>query len=298
MTAQIPSDFEQVLVSVAMLTSKLTGREGNAIREHIQRLAQVLAAEGRDVDLRACAATELEQLIDALARLGDVRGPAAKAIHGFNLEQLASGLRTFVQYLRAPTPENQAQAERLVTSLQRSPVLQPVPLEEIQSDEPVESLAIQSAIRQGLAGAELTRAVERMKRDIATFKRQLEVRAQQEGRRTSTATKVQNLLDALIQTGSSLGRALEPERAAIMEAFGRVDLAHMAEGLRVYSLWLPASVGIDPATAVAALKTQLADALGPATQPDALRSDADRQADHERETQVAVDQIFRGAGAP
>jgi len=295
MTAPIPSSFEEVLASVAALSSKLTGREGNAIREHIQRLAQVLALEGPDAELRARAATELEQLIEVIARLGGLRGPVAKAIRGFNLTQLAAGLRTFVQYLRAPTAENQAQAEQLVANLQGSPVLQPVPLDELQIDERVESLAVQSALRQGLAGADLTRAVERMKREMVSFKRQLELRTQQEGHRASTAVEMSGLLDALVKTASALGKALEPERAAIMEAFCRVDLTRMAAGLRVYSQWIPASMGTDPAAAVAALRVQLADALGPATAVNAMAGEAERRADYEREIQAAVDKIFRGA---
>ena len=298
MTAQLPSDFEQVLAQVAQLSGKLTGREGVAIRENLQRLAQVLAAQGPDAELRERAAGELDQLIASLTRLGGLRGPIAKAIRGFQLGALADGLRTFVRYLRSPTAENQAQAEQLVASLQRSPVLQPVALDELQIDDRVESLAVQSALRQGLAGAELTRTVERMKREVAVFKRELEARTQQEGHRTRTAGEMQGLLDALIQTGSKLGKALEAERAAILAAFCRVDLVHMAAGLRAYSQWIPASMGADPAAAVAALRIQLADALGPPTASDALASEADRRAEFEREIQAAVDRIFRGTGAP
>ncbi|HMG23129.1 MAG TPA: hypothetical protein VK607_17455, partial [Kofleriaceae bacterium] len=214
MTAQIPDDVEPVLASVAALAGQLTGREGNAIREHIQRLAQVLAAEGPDAELRERAAGELDQLIAAIARLGGARGPVAKAIRGFNLQQLAAGLRTFVQYLRAPSAENQAQAEQLIAGLQGAPALQPVALDELQIDDRVESLAVQSAVRQGLAGAELARAVERMKREMAGFKRELEARTQREGHRTRTAGEMQGLLDDLIRAGGGLGAALATERAA------------------------------------------------------------------------------------
>jgi len=297
-TAQIPDDVEPVLASVAALAGQLTGREGNAIREHIQRLAQVLAAEGPDAELRERAAGELDQLIAAIARLGGARGPVAKAIRGFNLVQLAAGLRTFVQYLRAPSAENQAQAEQLIAGLQGAPALQPVALDELQIDDRVESLAVQSAVRQGLAGAELARAVERMKREMAGFKRELEARTQREGHRTRTAGEMQGLLDDLIRAGGALGALLAAERAAIMEAFSRVDLAHMAAGMRAYSLWIPASMGSDPAAAVAALRAQLAEALGPPTEGDALCSEAERRAGFEREIQAAVDRIFRGGAAP
>jgi hypothetical protein len=296
MTA-LPGDFEQVLASVAKLSSQLTGREGNAIREHVQRLAAVLASDGPDGELRERAATELDQLIEAIARLGGARGPIAKAIRGFDLPALAGGLRTFVQYLRAPTPENQARAEQLVAGLQRSPVLQPVALEDLNIDERVTSLAIQAAQRQGLSGAALTRAVERMTREMASFKRQLEAKSQQEGQRTHTAGEMAKLLDAVINSGSQLGAALGGERAAILDAFCRVDLAHMATGLRVYSEWIPASMGVDPAAAVAALRDQLGEALGPPTAEHALRSDDERRAGAEREAQAALEAIFGAPGA-
>jgi hypothetical protein len=295
MTA-LPNDFEQVLASVAKLSSALTGREGTLIRDHVQRLAQVLAAEGPDAELRARAATELDQLIAAIARLGGARGPAAKAIRGFDLPRLADGLRTFVRYLRAPTPENQAQAEQLVASLSRAPAAQPVPLDELDIDAQVDALAAQAVLRQGLAGADRTRAIERIKREVAAFKRQLEARTQDEGHRTRTAGEMQKLLDDLIRTGGDLGTALAAQRDAILGAFCRVDLGRMAAGLRTYSMWIPASMGEDPTAAVAALRAQLTDALGPPTAIDALCSEAERQAAFEAESQAALARIFGGTG--
>src|SRR4051794_2149580 len=109
-----PSDLAGVLGALGALASQLTGRDGNAIREHLQRLGFVLAAHGPDAELRAQAAWELEQLIAVLAGLGALRGAAGKAIRGFQVGKLADGLRAFVAYLRAPTADHQAQVEQLI----------------------------------------------------------------------------------------------------------------------------------------------------------------------------------------
>jgi hypothetical protein len=294
MTAPAQPSFDELLRTLASLSSKLSGREGTAIREHLQELANVLASQspgGSDTELRARAATALEQLIEAVAQLG-VLGPGAQALRGLNLGSLVDGLRTFVGFLRAPTGENQAQVEQLIADLQGSPVLKPVPLDELQIDGTVEALAIESARRHGLEGAELQRAVGRMKREMSTLVRQLELRARAEAQRTQTASELERLLDALIGNGSALGKAVALERAALVHAFRTVDLAHMAAGLRVFGRWL-STASSDPAAHVADLKARFAEALGPPTAGDPARSEAERRADFERDIQVAVDEIFR-----
>lgn len=302
MTTPEQPTFEQLMAVLAGLSAKLAGREGNAIREHVQRLADVLAVQGsgtQDAELRTRAAAELEQLIGAVARLGATRrGPSAQAIRGMDLGQLADGLRGFADYLRAPTGENQAQAEQLVAGLQGSavvppaPPVPPVPLGELRIDGTIEELAIESARRHGLEGAALRHAVEGMKRQMAALVQQLERRAQQEASRTRTAVDFERLVDAVVQTGSALGQAVALERAPIVQAFRGVDLAHMAEGLRVFAEWLSTPAD-DSAAHVAELCTRLAGTLGPPTAGDPARSEAERRADFEREIKAAVDQIFR-----
>lgn len=299
MTAPQPT-FEQLMAELAGLSAKLAGREGQAIRAHLQRLATILAQQGPEPELRARTAAELEQLIGALAQLGQLaktkRGPSAKAIRDIDLGQLAGGLRTFVTYLRAPTGENQAQVEELVAKLQGAPVLQPVPLDELRQggmmDGTIEELAIESARRHGLEGAELRHAVEAMKRQMSSLMTQLELRAQQEASRARTASEFERLIDAVVQTGTPLGQAVAHERAPIVQAFRGVDLAHMAEGLHVFAEWL-STPAADSTAHVAELRARLAETLGPPTAGDPARSEAERRADFEREIKAAVDQIFR-----
>ncbi len=303
MTAPQQPTFEQLMAELAGLSAKLAGREGQAIRAHLQRLASILAQQGPEPELRAQAATELEQLIGAIAQLGKLgqhgktkRGPSAKAIRDIDLGQLAGGLRTFVTYLRAPTGENQAQVEELVAKLQGAAVLQPVPLDELRRsgaiDGTIEELAVESARRHGLEGAELRHTVERMKQQMSSLMTKLELRAQQEASRARTASEFERLVDAVVQTGTALGQAVAHERAPIVQAFRGVDLAHMAEGLRVFAEWLSTPAG-DATAHVATLRARLAETLGPPTAGDPARSEAERRADFEREIKAAVDDIFR-----
>jgi len=169
MTAPQQPTFEQLMAALAGLSTKLAGREGNAIREHIQRLGNILALQGPEPELRARAAAELEQLVEAIAQLAKPRrGPSAKAIRDLDLGQLAGGLRTFAAYLRAPTGENQAQVEDLVAKLQGAAVLQPVPLDELRIDGTIEELAVESARRHGLDPAQMALAFVNRQRFVTS----------------------------------------------------------------------------------------------------------------------------------
>jgi hypothetical protein len=298
MTAPGEPDLEAMMAALAALPAQLTGDEGQAIRERVARLAEILGAEGPDAELRARAAEELDQLIAAVLRLtagAKGRKAAARAAGEIDLAELAGGLRRFVEFLRAPTAANQAEVEHMVTALRGEPLPPPVPLDQLNVDGTIDELAIESARRHGLKGAEARRAIERMKREMATLMTQLELRAQQEASRATTAAEMERLFDAVVQTGTPLGKALAPERAAVIAAFRGVDLAQMAEGLRTFGEWL-STPAADPAAHVAELRSRFAGALGPPTAGDPARSEDERRADFEREIRAAVDRIFRGAG--
>jgi hypothetical protein len=105
---------------------------------------------------------------------------------------------------------------------------------------------------------------------------------------------MERLLDTLVGSGSPLGKAVAPERAALAHAFRTVDLAHMAAGLRVLGRWLSTAAS-DPSAHIAALRAQFTEALGPPTAGDPARSQAERRADFDRDIRTAVDEIFRAA---
>jgi len=290
-------ELAALMAALGNLPTQLAGREGAALRAHVGRLAEILQAQGPDSELRARAAAELDQLVGVLGQLVGAAKPARPSgpAGAVDLAQLADGLRTFADYLRAPTGASQAQVEQMVATLQGAAVPRPVPLDELDISGTVEQLAVESARRHGLHGADARRAAERMKREMATLVRQLELRAQQEASRARTAADMERLFDQVVQTGSALGLALAPERGEVIAAFRSVDLAHMAAGLRVFGAWLSTPAAA-PAAHVAALRAQLATALGPPSAGDPARSEVERRADFEREIKLAVDRIFRGTG--
>lgn len=292
MTAPGQPMFDELMAALVGLSTKLAGREGSAIREHVQRLANVLALGGQDAVLRARAADELEQMAGTVAQVGEAsRGSSARMIRDMNLGQLASGLRTLAEHLRAPAGASQAQVAELVAKLRDAAVLLPMPLDEPQLDGAIEELVVETARRHGLEGAELHQAVEHMKGQISALVRELQQRAKQDVSRSRTAAEFERLIGAVVQTGNALGAAVSRERTSIIQAFRSVDLVHMAEGLRVFAGWLSSS--FDNSTShVAELRAKLVAVLGPPTSGDPARSEAERRADLERQIRAAVDQIL------
>ena len=274
--------------------AQLSGKDGKAIRGHVEKLAALLQAPatgGSDDAARAAAAAELEQLVAVLARAGASLG---RRLGGLDVGRLADGLRGFAEWLRAPTAEGQARVEGLIAELGGAPV----PLDELRVDGTVEAIATAAARRRGLAGAEARRAVERMKREMAALVAQLEARARDDAARIRTATDFGALVDRVLQLDSPLAAELARARERIEAAFRRVDLAHMAEGLRELAEWLSTPAD-DAAAHVAALEARFAEVLGPPTLGDPTAGEAERRAEWEREVRAAVERIFNGpAPAP
>jgi hypothetical protein len=297
MTAPSQPGFDELIAALGGLSSKLASRDGNALRESVQQLATALKHSAANPQLRARAASELEKLVDAIAQLGAAqRESNAQAQRGMDLGRVAAGLRTFAEYLRAPTSANRAPVDQLVAHLQRAAVPSAA-TEPARIDGTIEELAAESARRLGFEGDEQRQAVERMKAEMSALVQQLERRAQHDASRARTAAEFERLLDAVVRSGTPLGEAAAVERAAIVDAFRRVDLVHMAEGLRVFAEWLSAPAD-DAAAHVAALRAQLTEALGPPTDADPARSETERRADVEREIRTAVERIFGGAKPP
>jgi hypothetical protein len=295
MTAGVQPTFDELMGTLGTLATKLAGHEGTAIREHLRQLAAVLATQGSvppasDIVLRTRAAAVLEHLIASVVPLGGLA--PLRSLRGVNLGELVDGLRGFIGLLRAPAGERQVHVEQLIADLQASRVLRPVPIHSLEIDDAAEALAAESARRHGLEGAAMRSAVGRMKREMSTLVRQLELRARAESQRAQTASEMERLLDTLIGSGSALSKAVAPERAALVQAFRTVDLAHMAAGLRVLGHWFSTPAG-GPDAHFAGLRAQFAEAVGPPTTGDPARSEVERRADFDRHIRAAVDEIFR-----
>src|ERR1041384_3278572 len=180
MIAGVQVTFGELMSTLGTLATKLAGHEGTAIREHLRQLAAVLATQGSvppasDIVLRTRAAAVLEHLSASVVPLGALA--PLRSLRGVNLGELVDGLHSFIGLLRAPVGERHVQVEQLIADLQASRVLRPVPIQGLESDEAAGALAVEAARRHGLEGAVLRRAVGRMKREMSTLVRQLELRA-------------------------------------------------------------------------------------------------------------------------
>jgi len=88
---------------------------GPALADLIARIARTLQA-GDDAAARTKAAREVDELRAAVAGAAPERAPGA--LPGLDLARLADALRVLGEWLRAPTPANEVQAERAMADLQ------------------------------------------------------------------------------------------------------------------------------------------------------------------------------------
>ena len=89
---------------------------GPALADAIARIARTLQAGVDDDAARARAAREVEELRAAVAEAAPRRAPGA--LPGIDLGKLADALRVFGEWLRAPSSEREAAAERAIEDLQ------------------------------------------------------------------------------------------------------------------------------------------------------------------------------------
>jgi hypothetical protein len=290
MTTATP-DLGDPLSVLRSLSARLASGDGDEIRACIERLTELAGITGttaaEDAALRERAAGELDHLVAAIGRFAGLHGASADALRGIDIAPVVDQLRAIAGQLRAPTAATRARIRQLIPGASGTDAEPPSP-----RDAWIESLVMDAARGRGLAGDELYEVVERARRALALPVRQLELAAQHDAARAQTAARLDPLLDAVIASGSALGPALAEQRAEIAHAFRRVDLAHMAGGLRVLSTWL-ARPARDGAADAAQLRDQLAAALGPPTMAEPAAGDADRRARWEREVAAAVERVVR-----
>jgi hypothetical protein len=284
------SDLGPVAAMLQAFGAAFPGKSGDELRAHLASLTELVAAPAgatpeADADKRTKAAAHLDAVVTRLAAL-----PVLQNARG---TQTLAGLRGFVAWLRSPTPENERAVEEFMgwagAGIPQPPP--PAPLAEYDPSATVDALAAEAARRQGLTGQAARSAVERMKRDVKSVMARLELRAQDDAARATATRDFATLLDQVLALKTPLMAALAPKRDAILSAVAHVDTTHIGSGMRAIASWLTSS-GDDVDAHVAALDAILAEALGPATHPDALRSDADRQADFERDVREAIHAVF------
>jgi hypothetical protein len=83
-----------------------------ALAALVARVAQILQG-GDDPAARSAAAASVEDLRAVVARTA-----SQGAVAGFDLAQIGAALVVFAEWLRAPTPDSEARAERAMSELQ------------------------------------------------------------------------------------------------------------------------------------------------------------------------------------
>jgi hypothetical protein len=119
MTAPIPPSFEDVLASVA--SGERTGREGNAIREHIEplvellgRLLQILHSEDT-ATARAESAAQCDQLRELVASVD--RSWPAGSVALIDFARVGDALLVLAERLRSPTLAGEADGAAAIAEL-------------------------------------------------------------------------------------------------------------------------------------------------------------------------------------
>ena len=85
------------------------------LAELIARIAGAMHAGGDDAAARTQAAADVDRLQALVGETEQRRSPGSPA--GFDLAQVSAALRVFTEWLRTPTPANEARAERAMSEL-------------------------------------------------------------------------------------------------------------------------------------------------------------------------------------
>lgn len=170
---------------------------------------------------------------------------------------------------------------------------EPDPPQQQNLDELMEALATVSAKLQGKQGAELDAHVRHVKDSVKQLVQTVQIKEQDAALRKQAAAQVEELLDAVAKIGNPAGQAVAGAREPIAQTFRGVDLAKMADGMRVFAEWLAHPNNANKAQAEQ-LIAQLQHVMGPMVGFDPAREDEERRAQIKKDVQKSLDEIFRG----
>ena len=126
-------NLDELMEALATVSAKLQGKQGRELESHVKHvkdsvkhLVQTVNQSEQDAALRKQAAAQVEQLLDAVAKIGSPAGtavagarePIAQTFRGVDMVKMADGLRVFADWLAHPSTANKAQAEQLIAQLQ------------------------------------------------------------------------------------------------------------------------------------------------------------------------------------
>lgn len=149
----------------------------------------------------------------------------------------------------------------------------------------IDSLARSAGEIQGLQGDELKKFVVGVALQMQRTINSVEQKMATEATRPEAAAEVRQLLDLLIQTGTTAGETIEKHRGPITNAFRQADLQKLGEGMRALAEWMSQPTAKSEAEAKD-LMEQLQAKMGPvfghdpelakAQRKEAIKADARR----------------------
>jgi len=156
----------------------------------------------------------------------------------------------------------------------------------------VEVLALLAGRLQGLQGIDLKKHIGELKTQVQSVVDQVEQQQQTDAARDQAAIEVEKLVDSVVATGSSAGRALEAQRGPILDAFRAADLHKAAEGLHLIAEWL-SHPSDDTRKKVETLVDELQRTMGTVIGYDPAREDAARREEIRAGVKDSLDKIFK-----
>lgn len=125
--------LQAMIEAIATAAGQLKGLQGpelkRAVNEavfQIQGVANQAAAQNQAEEARIAAAAEVQRMLDIFARtsagVSDALAPHRNAIasmfQNVSIDKIADGLRVISDYMKSPTPQNEATAKKLFDDLQ------------------------------------------------------------------------------------------------------------------------------------------------------------------------------------
>jgi hypothetical protein len=102
----------------------------------------------------------------------------------------------------------------------------------------IDVLAKLSGQINGLDGAELKRHVVRVATQLQDMTHEIEQKFTAEATRKEAAADVERMIEMLVRTGTSAGKALEQHRQPIAQAFQGADIQKLAHGMKLLATWM------------------------------------------------------------
>jgi hypothetical protein len=140
----------------------------------------------------------------------------------------------------------------------------------------IDVLAKMSGQINGLDGAELKRHVVRVATQLQDMTRDIEQKFAVEATRKEAAAEVERMVEMLVRTGASAGKALEQHRKPIAQAFQGADIQKLAEGMKLLATWMTNPTEQTEQDAKALLN-ELQTTMGPKVGYDPEQEERDRR---------------------